>query len=237
MFGTAAAVIAVALLAHTVLVEPVWGWFEYRRLKARRDSDPNALVRVYRIVMATEWAWTALVFAAVALSPALDRAAIGVRAPVFDDFVLLATVTGALMLVASTLGMRSALRKGKPIPGQEAYAALLPRTRRERWHAVGGALTAGICEEVLYRGFFIAVGVRLFHLSPTAAAVASVVVFLIAHIYQGWRGALPLTILAVILTILYVRSASLLLPILLHALVDLRAFLLVPAVGERDDER
>lgn len=227
MFGTAAAAIAVALLAYAVFGEPVWGWFEYRRLKARRDSDPRALVRVYRILLATQWAWTALVLAAVALSPRLDLAGIGVRAPVMDDFTLAASLSGMIALVASAVAIRAAARKRRPVPGQAAFEALLPRTREERVYAAASAVTAGICEEVLYRGFFIAVGVGLFHLSLTAAAVLSVVVFLIAHVYQGWRGTLTVTGLAVLLTILYLRSASLLIPVLLHALVDLRALLLV----------
>jgi membrane protease YdiL (CAAX protease family) len=217
----------VALVGYALFVEPVWGWFEYRRLEERRDSDPRALVRAYRILLVAQWSWTALVLVAVALSPGLDLAAIGVRAPVRDDFVLAASLSGAIALVASAFAIRSAARKGKPIPGQDAFSALLPRTGEERRHAVAAAITAGICEEVLYRGFFIAVGVRLFHLSPTAAAVLSVVVFLVAHAYQGWRGALSVTGLAILLTIIYVRSASLLLPIVLHALVDLRALLLV----------
>jgi membrane protease YdiL (CAAX protease family) len=239
VFGTAAAVIAVALLAFAVLVEPVWGWFAYRWLVARRDSDPRALVRVYRILLATQWAWTALVLLAVALSSGLDLAAIGVRAPRLDELVLAMTVSATIVLVVSSVALRAAARKGEPIRGLDAYAALLPRTREERRYATASAITAGVCEEVLYRGFFIAIGVGLFHFSLTTAAVLSVVVFLVAHIYQGRRGVIAVGVLAIIFTVLYVRSASLLFPIVLHALVDLRALLLVPPppVGAGDRPR
>ncbi len=227
MFGTAATVIALVLIAYATIVEPVLGWFEYRRLVARRDSDPRALVRVYRFVVVSQWGWTILVLIAVALSPALDLAGIGLRVPVADGFVLAASASAAIALVFSAVSTRRATRAGRPVPGQAAFEALLPRTREERRYAVAGAITAGVCEELLYRAFFIAVGVQLFHLSPTAAAVASVVIFAVAHVYQGWRGMLAVTLLAVLLTILYVRSASLLLPVILHVLVDLRALLLL----------
>ncbi len=227
MFGAAPAVIAVVLVAYAVLVEPVWGWLEYRRLKARRDSDPRALVRMYRIFIATLWPAAALVLLAVALSPGLDLADIGVRAPRLDGFVLGVSLSGAIALVVSSFTLRRDARKGKPIPGMDAYAALLPRTREERRYAAASALTAGICEEILHRGFFIAVGVQLFGLSLTAAAIASAAVFTLVHVYQGWRGLLAIAVLATIFTVVYLRSASLLFPIALHALVDLRALLVI----------
>lgn len=227
MFGTAAAVIAVALVAFAVLVEPVWGWLEYRRLKARRDSDPRALVRMYRIVIATLWTTTALVCLAVALSPGLDLEAIGASPPRPDGFVIGLCVSGAIALVVSSVAMRADARKGKPIPGLDAYAALLPRTREERWYAAAGSISAGICEELLYRGFFIAVGIQLFHLSLVAAAVGSAAIFTLIHVYQGWRGLVGIAVLATILTVIYLRSASLVLPIALHVLIDLRALLVI----------
>jgi membrane protease YdiL (CAAX protease family) len=227
VFGTAAAIIAVALLAWAVLVEPIWGWVEYRRLVARRDSDPRALVRMYRIFIATLWPAAALAFLAVALSPGLDLAAIGVRAPRLDGFVLGLSVSGAIALVVSSVRLRADAREGKPIAGLDAYAALLPRTREERWYAAASALTAGICEEVVYRGLFIAAFVGLFQLPITAAAIASVVVFTLGHVYQGWRGMLGVGVLAGILTVVYLRTGSLLLPVALHALVDLRALLVI----------
>ena len=223
-------VIALVLVAYAPIGEPVWGWIEYRRLRERRESDPRALVRFYRILLAVQWAWTALILAAVAASPRLDLAAIGIRAPHADSMVWGMSIGGAIALVVSAIAMRRAAQQGRPIPGQAAFAALLPRTREERHYAAAAAVTAGVCEELLYRGFFIAAGVLLLDLSIEWAAVASAVIFLVAHVYQGWRGLLVLAGTVVVFTILYVRTGSLLLPVVLHALVDLRALLLVPPV-------
>jgi uncharacterized protein len=58
--------------------------------------------------------------------------------------------------------------------------------------------------------------------------VVSVVVFALAHLYQGWRGMIGVTAITVVFTVLYVRSGSLLLPVVLHVVTDLRGLLLVP---------
>ena len=222
-------VIAVVLVAYAAICEPVWGMVEYRRLRARRDSDPRALVRFYRLFFAVQWGWTALVLAAVAVSPRLDLAALGIRAPRADAMVWGMSISGAIALIVSAVAMRRAARQGRPIPGQAAFAALLPRTREERRYAAVAAVTAGVCEELLYRGFFIAAGVILLDLPIEWAAVAAGAIFLVAHIYQGWRGVLALAGAVLVFTILCVRTGSLLLPVLFHVLVDLRALLLVPA--------
>jgi membrane protease YdiL (CAAX protease family) len=220
--------IAAVLALYAAVGEPVWGWIEYRRLVARRESDPRALLRFYRLVLAVEWGYTALVLVAVAASERLDLAAIGARAPSGDERAWTISIGAAIALVVTTVLMRRGVRQGRPVPGQSAYDALLPRTREERRYAAAVAITAGICEEVLYRGFFIAAGVVLLDLSPEQAAVAAGALFVVAHIYQGWAGAVGVIGLAILFTILYLRTGSLLLPIALHALVDLRALLLLP---------
>lgn len=222
-------VIAGVLVAYALVVESVWGRIEYRRLVARRDSDPRALVRLYRILLAIQWGWTALVLTAVTGSARLDLAAIGIRAPRADEMAWSVAIGAAVALLATIPGMRRAARSGRAIPGQAAFAALMPRTSEERRYSAAAALTAAVCEEILYRGFFIAAGVVLLDLPIEWAAVAAAAVFVIGHIYQGWQGLLGVTGLAVVFTFLYLRTGSLLLPVALHALVDVRALLLVPA--------
>jgi membrane protease YdiL (CAAX protease family) len=53
-------------------------------------------------------------------------------------------------------------------------------------------------------------------------------VFGLAHAYQGVTGVVTTGVLGGVLAALYLGTGSLLLPVVLHALIDLR-FLLVPA--------
>ena len=52
--------------------------------------------------------------------------------------------------------------------------------------------------------------------------------FVAGHLYQGWRGMLPVTLAGFGPDHLYLRTGSLLMPILLHALIDLRGLVFTP---------
>jgi membrane protease YdiL (CAAX protease family) len=121
-------------------------------------------------------------------------------------------------------------------PGQGRHAeqpghatlALLPRTAGERRLFTVVGLTAGICEEWLYRGFFLAVVAAVAGDLPSWVLVAiAAVAFGLAHAYQGRAGILLTGVLGGVMAALYLSTGSLLLPVLLHAAIDLR-FLLVP---------
>jgi membrane protease YdiL (CAAX protease family) len=90
-------------------------------------------------------------------------------------------------------------------------------------------VTAGVCEEWLYRGFFLAVVAALAGGLPTGLlVVVAAVAFGLAHAYQGPVGILTTGLLGGVMAALYLQTGSLLLPVLLHAAIDLR-FLLVPS--------
>lgn len=88
----------------------------------------------------------------------------------------LLTLTSCLAVVALVVLFTRALRSGAlagppapPRPGEgrhaeppgQAMVALLPRTRLERRLFALVGVTAGVCEEWLYRGFFLAVVVAV----------------------------------------------------------------------------
>jgi membrane protease YdiL (CAAX protease family) len=90
----------------------------------------------------------------------------------------------------------------------------------ERAGFVAVALTAGVCEEILYRGFLIYALGRVLP-SPWVALVPAALIFGIAHAYQGPRGVAGTGLLGVFLGLLYLLSGSLWPGIGLHASVDL----------------
>jgi membrane protease YdiL (CAAX protease family) len=98
-------------------------------------------------------------------------------------------------------------------------AAVLPRTRADLAWFAGVALTAGFCEEFLYRG------VLIWALSPWlgwwGAAGLSVTLFALGHAYQGWPGIVRTGIVGTLFTALIAVLDSLWPAIVLHALVDL----------------
>ena len=113
---------------------------------------------------------------------------------------------------------------------------LVPRTTRERAVAAGVAVTGGVFGELLYRGLFIALvagtGVPLW-----AAAVLSVVLFSVAHLYQGWWGLVSAGTSGTLFTVLYLGTGSIWVPILVHVALDLRSLAFPPPAVREEGER
>jgi membrane protease YdiL (CAAX protease family) len=114
-------------------------------------------------------------------------------------------------------------------------AIIIPRNGNELGRFYGVAVTAGVVEEVLYRGFMIwYVG----HYLPLWTAVlVSSVVFGIGHAYQGIENIPKITIVGAIFAGLYILSGSLWVPMVLHTAVDiLQGRLVFDALRRCDDE-
>lgn len=231
-FGTAGLVLAILLAAYAVFGEPLLGRWFYARLKREREQDRGALLRFYRLTLSIEWAWTAVVGIIVGVAPGLSGASVGLALPGGRHLPQALGFTGALVVsvAVSSVILHQRAVAGKSVPGQGAVLALLPRTSAERRLAVAVSMTAGICEEVLYRGLLIALAVDLLGLSVWGAAILAVAIIAVAHVYQGLSGMLGTGLLGAVLAALYVTTGSLLLPIIVHALIDLRGLVLVPPV-------
>jgi CAAX protease family protein len=237
-FGPAA-LSAVVVAVYLVAGEPVVGHVLHRRFEGRLRTDPAARRSFYVRLLVLEWG-LALVAAVLWLSaPGVDAAAVGLAWPTG----LPGPVTGAATVLVVVLSLASvrALRSGalaraaEPRPGEGRHAepaghatlALLPRSPAERrlFSVVG--VTAGVCEEWLYRGFFLAVVAAVAGDVPQVVLVAlGALAFGLAHAYQGLPGIVLTGVLGGVFAALYLETGSLLLPVLLHAAVDLR-FLLV----------
>ncbi len=103
-------------------------------------------------------------------------------------------------------------------------AGILPATWQEFAHFGSVvSLSAAVCEELVYRGYFITYLLVLLDGRPEAQAIAiagSSLAFGIAHAYQGGLALVKITGLSVLFAWLFVSTGSLLLVVLLHFLVD-----------------
>ncbi|MCW2574333.1 MAG: amino terminal protease [Modestobacter sp.] len=238
----AAAVIAVYL----VVGEPFVGYVLHRRFEGRLRTDQAARRSFYRRLLVLEWGLALVTLVVWAAAPDVRAAQVGLVLPQRWPGVLswLAVVALLALVLVSTRTLRSGALAGPPPevlrrtrPGEARHAeppghstmALLPRSRSERrlFGLVG--VTAGVCEEWLYRGFFLAVVAALAPGLPTVGlVVVAAAAFGLAHAYQGLTGILTTGVLGGVLAGVYLSTGSLLLPVLLHAAIDLR-FLLVPS--------
>jgi membrane protease YdiL (CAAX protease family) len=235
----AGAVLALAVIAWLLVGEPLAGRSSHRRLIAALDAGQTDVRAGFY------WRWTLQEWALAAVTLVVAFAALGwtpgqlglrwPQPPSSRSWPLIAGLISALV-VGLVIGLvmarraRAAPAQAKRAPriaGGEKVIRMLPHTRAERGAFGALAITAGVTEELVWRGFLFGALVALFPHVPAAACVAvTAIVFGWGHLYQGITGVLATGALGAIFAILYVGTGSLLLPVLLHALVDLRLLLM-----------
>jgi uncharacterized protein len=219
-----AAVLATALVIALVFLQPFAGRRRYLRLKADLATNPDARMHHYRRGIVGEWLAVGLVLV-IGLLAGRDRTSIGLGAGSDARAAANDVLAVAVVLAASAVIFRFGGRDIRALLRRQArgFLDLLPRSRRERLTFAALAITAGVCEEVMFRGFGIAyvrwlwpAASRPFIIAVTAAA------FGFAHLYQGARGVLLTGAVGAYLAWLTLSTGSLLPAIAVHALIDLR---------------
>jgi len=241
-FGPAA-LAAVVVAAYLVVGEPLVGHVLHRRFEGRLRTDPGARRSFYRRLLVLEWGLAVLALIVWLSAPGVDAGQVGLRWPVQWPGPITGgvVVLVVLLVLVSTRALRggalleapeAARRRGEgrhAEPSGHATLAVLPRTAGERRLFTVVGVTAGVCEEWLYRGFFLAVVAAVSGGLPDGVlVVVAGLAFGLAHAYQGRAGVVTTGLLGGVMAALYLSTGSLLLPVLLHAAIDLR-FLLVPA--------
>lgn len=193
-------------------------WPAHRRLFG---ADP-AWSRVWLCAWTMANQWTLVAFGlALWMASGRSLASLGLNVP--DGWRLWAALALILLLVAyqvwaSRSLQRSAETRADVRQQLSSLSAVLPHTRTELQWFTGLSLTAGFCEELLYRGFFIWV------FAPWTgwwgAAALSLPCFALAHFYQGWQGVLRTGAVGALFTLLVAVFESLWPAIVLHALID-----------------
>ena len=195
---------------------PIVGYFSFRRLLRRvKAGEKISPAHLYKFTMASHWTLFALL---LLLWAASDRAwrELGFGLEFDTRFVVGAALTLGIIVVLM-LQLRQIDRASEEDLGNLQF--LFPRTRSELRGFYGLSVTAGIVEEALWRGFLFW---YLGHFMPLwAAAIVSAVGFGVAHAYQGPAAIPRIILVGGAFAGLYLLTGSLLLPIILHALVDL----------------
>ena len=208
--------------------------FGYRRLQIAGESEVGQVRR--SLYLQALWIQWGLVIALGALWMSRARAwsALGLVAsgsPVFLGITGAALAGTALLLVQSRRGADDPRVLEVVMRRLANVERMLPHTpsdlRLFRWLAV----TAGVCEELLYRGFLLW---YLGHwLGPAPSLALASIVFGIGHSYQGPRGVLVTAMVGVVLGLFYLMAGSLLPAMLLHAAGDLHSGTLAHAALSR----
>jgi uncharacterized protein len=221
------------LALFLIVVAPVWDHFATQRLKASKESGVK--IAYYRAMVTVGWITTVIALVAVgrraiftfdagATSPSWLPQRGGART--FVAGVLI----GLLLMIALSAfqARRSAAIREKMEKAFLRLSFILPLTGEERTWWIFVSLTAGICEEILYRGFLIHYFFSApFHIGLLLAVIISCGIFGAAHLYQGAAGVISTAILGLIFSAIFLTAGTLVMPMILHALIDLRILLIL----------
>lgn len=223
------------LLAHLlvlllVIAVPLRGAQRYKILMRRIARHPELRVRFYLSGIATQWIML-LPLAFIAWGLGWTPNILGLQFPdrfwwgLLISVVLLAIVYAQVFYIRRASGSsegREMLRKAMQGP-----LHMLPRTAQERNLWVLLSLTAGICEEILYRGFLPLYIVEYFPIVAFWAALSiAAILFGIGHLYQKIPGVLGTAAIGLVFGGLYFLTGSLLFPMIVHTLFDARLLLI-----------
>lgn len=224
--GVVANVLAHLVVAYISLVAPWLSRLKYRQLQDRlaRGERP-ARIRFYQIAAIQQAARIFVVLLIVSIG-SIPRGALGLTRPaswndnlrVLTIFVFFLAGSVALFRFRGDWQLRRMVKM---------VGALIPASTAERYWFALVAVGAGVSEEILFRGFLLFYLDSFTSLSSMQMIAVSSLLFGLCHIYQGWFGVLGTTLAGFCLAYLYVGSGSLLLPIIVHALLDLRLLLIL----------
>lgn len=210
-----------------VIVFPFGGVWAYRRFLARleRQGD-SALVGEYRNTLV--WQAGLAAGAIVAwIAGGRELATLGFVASRIDPNYewLRGVAFGAMagLLIRPLLALKSRRIAEQIRPHLERLAPFLPKDNRQLFWGLLVSVGAGVSEEIAYRGFlqpYFADWLPIW-----GAVAAASVLFGAAHLYQGRSGVLMTTLMGVVLGTIYVSTGSLLLPIIIHAAIDISSML------------
>ena len=213
------------IVAVIVLGFPPWDFWEAKQL--RNAAHPRAKTDFYVRAIAGLW-FVALAVILCRPLPDLWPAPAGEialldRVPTALSRGIIFGLIFGVMLPPLLAWAHGGLRRQMLAP-YEKLDYMLPNHRREMVLFGLVSISAGICEELIFRGFLL----RYLQWAPWGLSLGwslliSSALFGLAHAGQGLKGMLGTALIGLILGWLYLASGSLLIPIIVHALIDLRA--------------
>jgi uncharacterized protein len=188
-----------------------------------RGTPRGSRLPSYIYLIVYQWAMTASI-AALSIATSRPWSALLLGVPKLWGFGASLALSVAFLVLAAL--QRRAIFK-RPEISETARRQILeiepmaPHTRQERRTWTFVAITAGCCEEVMFRGFLLAFFASW--LGLMAAVAINVAAFGIFHAYYGWKGILKTGAFGLVMALLAPWSGSLIPVIILHAGIDLNS--------------
>lgn len=225
------------LFLFLLIVAPVWDFYDTRRLK--KNPSPIGKLRYYKTLSA--WLWISSVVACVAVGwrPLFTIGPVPGEIPWLLEHawvfylveVVIALFVALMLLPLAVIFWKKVKKQPRKYLSADAFKSLsyfFPATWTERRWFAFLCVTAGICEETLFRGFML----HYLHdipwtLNLTLALLISSAIFGLNHLYGGAGGVVGSAVAGFLFGLLFLLTGNLLLPMILHAAMDLRMLVIL----------
>jgi membrane protease YdiL (CAAX protease family) len=234
MFNVSVATLMQHLLfLFLLVVAPIWDLYAIPKLKQNPSSENK--IRYYKTICT--WLWIASALAVVAdgfrplftISPSPGEVSWLLQHPwvryLVEALIAIFFIISVVLPVGTVIWMKLTKRprRYRSADALKSFSYFFPATWTERRWWVFVCISAGVCEETLFRGFLL----HYLHVFPwtlnlTLALLISSVVFGCNHFYQGAGGVAGTAIAGFLFGLLFLLTGNLLLPIIFHGVLDLR---------------
>lgn len=205
-----------------------------KKLMARATVSPMERLALYASTIAFQWVMTAVV-AWRSWAQGMTAQALGLPIVGPARTVWTATFLTVALLAAQLLGLRQATRMPERKRGrlQDLAEKVLPQNGIERLAFTAVAVTAGVCEEFIYRGFVFALLGGGWRYAWVLSVLGSAALFAAAHLYQGRRGMATTFVVGLLFGAARVLTGNLAPAVVAHTAVDLVGGLVAPRLLAR----
>jgi membrane protease YdiL (CAAX protease family) len=221
----------VASLRHTVIVVGIVAAITLSGVFLQRRGGPGGdivqehggALRIYLSLILLEWAFVRYIAVGLRRRGNHLRDLVGARwgsgRRIVLDLAIAATFWGFWAVAGE--GLSRALGPS----GAKSIQILLPQRNVEIVAWVALSVTAGICEEIIYRGY-LQTQILAFTRSPVAAVLGQAVLFGVSHGYQGVQSVITITVYGALFGLLAWWRRSLRPGMIAHAWTDIFSGLL-----------
>lgn len=223
-------------ILFTIVYEPIIGYFGYKKFEKRLEINSHARLNYYKNIMLGLWLPTIFIILLILFTD-ITFEDVGITLPTINTEILGPIITYTTLAFAAfyfivlliyivSFYVNESFRKKfieskKKQYNDTSIVALLPVTKSEKKAWTYVSITAGVTEEIIYRGFLVFAVAYLFPgLSIWIVMMIASILFGLAHTYQGAGNVIRTTIIGYLFTILYIGLGSILPIIVLHFLID-----------------
>jgi len=210
------------LLLAYIALWPLYIYFTHEQEKQSVIAQPEKRIAVYRTTMFHLWLPVLILMVLISQSSlSISDIGLGWHFGLANQIavVVLVLISGYFLLSLKQLSENP--ESHQAVREQLAHVRwLMPTTAKEsRYFVLGISITAGVCEELLFRGYLMQL---LANYMPTyGTVIISSIAFGLPHLYQGPINIIRTAVMGVIMALIYLATDSIIVPIILHVLIDM----------------